>query len=84
MHRDCTVEEVRLTSTLSNCITDPNPFFWQNLLFSARTRLPANMSFQQQREIVDDVINLLGLNELRHCPIGNEGTLFFHLYILSQ
>lgn len=78
MHRDCTVEEVFAFLILMNIshIRYSKFFlssFVQNLLFSARTRLPAKMSFAEQRAFVDQVIQLLGLSELRNSVIGDEG-----------
>lgn len=70
MHRDCTVEEVFffISESLKHWSKAT-----QNLLFSARTRLPAKMSFAEQRAFVDEVIELLGLSELRNSVIGDEG-----------
>ncbi len=48
-------------------------FFQQNLMFSALTRLPHEMTAVQKRALVEDVLVLLGLTELRHSPIGDEG-----------
>ncbi len=42
----------------------------ENLLFSAHTRLPSQMSFAEQRAFVEDVMALIGLTELRYSVIG--------------
>lgn len=42
----------------------------ENLLFSAQTRLPSQMSFAEQRAFVEDVMALIGLTELRDSVIG--------------
>ncbi|GMH39179.1 hypothetical protein BSKO_07077 [Bryopsis sp. KO-2023] len=46
----------------------------ENLLFSARYRLPENISHSARVAMVDRAIQILGLNGVRHELIGNEET----------
>eukprot|EP01121_Diplochlamys_sp_Union-15-3_P016345 TRINITY_DN5544_c0_g1_i2.p1 TRINITY_DN5544_c0_g1~~TRINITY_DN5544_c0_g1_i2.p1 ORF type:complete len:110 (-),score=17.98 TRINITY_DN5544_c0_g1_i2:30-359(-) len=41
------------------------------LMHSALTRLPANMSTEKKEKLVEDVLELLGLSELKYAPIGD-------------
>ena len=44
----------------------------ETLMFSAKTRLPARFTSQQRAAVVQDVIELLGLSDVRHSCIGDE------------
>jgi ABC-type multidrug transport system ATPase subunit len=43
---------------------------YENLLYSARIRLPTSMSSQQQQAIVEDVMDILDLTRLRDVVVG--------------
>ena len=44
---------------------------YENLMYSARLRLPPSMSIAQQRAIVEDVIEILDLGRIRDNVVGN-------------
>ena len=44
---------------------------YENLLYSARLRLPSTMSAAQQRAIVADVMEILDLTRLRDVMVGS-------------
>ncbi len=44
----------------------------QNLSFSALTRLPHSLSAAEQREVIGEVMSLLGLDEISTSLIGDE------------
>jgi ABC-type lipoprotein export system ATPase subunit len=45
----------------------------QVLLHSARTRLPASLSSDQRRHVVDSVLTQLGISHLKHVVVGGSG-----------
>lgn len=54
----------------------------ENLLFSARTRLPSTLSCAEQRQFVEDTLELLGLSDLRHSVIGDEVSFSASLFLI--
>jgi len=44
---------------------------YENLLYSARLRLPSSMSIDQQRAIVEDVLDILDLSRIRDVVVGS-------------
>lgn len=44
---------------------------YENLLYSARLRLPPSVSTSQQRAIVEDVLEILDLNRIRDSVVGS-------------
>lgn len=69
MHRNMTVEEVFFFK-FRNFL---NEFTGKTLKFSAYTRLPREMSSTQKQKVVEDVLDMLGLQEIRYSQIGDEG-----------
>lgn len=53
-------------------IVHPRLTVEENLLFSARFRLPKHTSRREHLELVDRAISLLGLTEVRNSLVGNE------------
>ena len=46
----------------------------ENIWFSAQTRLPSNWTTKRKKQYRDATIEVLGLREIRHSPIGDENT----------
>ena len=46
----------------------------ENIWFSAQTRLPSDWSVKRKKRYRDATIEVLGLQEIRHSPIGDENT----------
>lgn len=76
MHRDCTVLEVKkkslsfLVSFLNSSSVPCSSL--QNLTFSALTRLPNSLTPQEKRDVIAEVLSLLGLEEIKDSLIGDE------------
>lgn len=52
-------------------ILHPELTVYENLYYSAMLRLPASMNQSDRKQVVDDVIVLLGLEKVRDSPVGS-------------